>query len=124
MKNKVKVTGKYILYTCNIFFLSGFIPQIVCLVQRGDLLKANTANQEQGARLEKVRNEYLPHKIVPRTQHRFIRARQYVKHIFPLWRVSASGQGNSGKCVNSNNNKNINNNYKQQQYKILQISVV
>ena len=32
--------------------------------------------QEQGARLEKVRNEYLPHKIVPRTQHRFIRARQ------------------------------------------------
>lgn len=51
MKNKVKVTGKYILYTCNIFFLSGFIPQIVCLIQRGDLLKANTANQEQGERL-------------------------------------------------------------------------
>lgn len=49
MKNKVKVTGKYILYAYN-FFLSGFIPQILCLVQRGDL-KANAANQEQGERL-------------------------------------------------------------------------
>ena len=33
--------------------------------------------QEQGARLEKVRNEYLPHKmVIPRTQHRFIRAKK------------------------------------------------